>query len=223
MDVPVQGVVVRDGERPGRSSPPRRGRTSRSRTRYLVGARTVRDQPVRACAFAKGFDKHASVLIPNYEEWYVGDIDLEPEWLYLFFDRTITGYFATVFHKDGKIIAVATGTRQGAESVRGVFREVHRLSRGDGHGLAIEQQSGTVRVRRARHVGQRTTTSWGTGNALLAGEAGRLQPLRRRHHLGPGDRSVPQASASCEPSSRESRRSQPTPMQSLPRSRPARR
>jgi flavin-dependent dehydrogenase len=143
----------------------RGGKYIEIRTRYLVGADGTRSA-VRG-ALSKSFEQTLR-LIPNYEEWYAGDIDLEPEWLYLFFDRTITGYFATVFHKDGKIIA-ATGTRQG-EPVRECFRRftAHLEER---HGLGIEK--------RVNHCGcsvhdMSATGNYclGEGNVLLAGEAG---------------------------------------------------
>jgi flavin-dependent dehydrogenase len=141
------------------------GKDVEVRTRYLVGADGTRSS-VRG-AFSRGFEQTLR-LIPNYEEWYVGDIDLEPEWLYLFFDRTITGYFATVFHKDGHIIAV-TGTRQG-ESAKECFKRfvAHLEAK---HGLVIE--------RKVKHCGCAVHDMAATGNyclgkenVLLAGEAG---------------------------------------------------
>jgi flavin-dependent dehydrogenase len=141
------------------------GAETEIRTRYLVGADGTRSA-VRG-ALSKDFESTLR-LIPNYEEWYAGDIDLEPEWLHLFFDRQITGYFATVFHKDGNIIA-ATGTRQG-EAPRECFRRFtdHLEER---HGLAIEK--------RVHHCGCSVHDMSATGNyffgednVLLAGEAG---------------------------------------------------
>jgi flavin-dependent dehydrogenase len=135
------------------------------RTRYLVGADGTRSA-VRA-ALSSTFERTIR-LIPNYEEWYSGDIDMEPGWLHMLFDRTITGYFATVFHKDGNIIA-ATGTRQ-REPVKECFRRftTHLEQR---HGLEIEE--------RAHHCGcavhdMSATNNYflGQGNVLLAGEAG---------------------------------------------------
>jgi len=143
----------------------RGGRDTQIRTRYLVGADGTRSA-VRG-ALSTSFDQTLR-LIPNYEEWYVGDIDLEPEWLYLFFDRTITGYFATVFHKDGHIIAV-TGTRQG-ESVKKCFGRFTAYLEGR-HGLAIERR--VERCGCAVHDMSATDNyCLGEGNVLLAGEAG---------------------------------------------------
>ncbi len=134
-------------------------------TRYLVGADGTRSVVRRA--LSRGFERTLR-LIPNYEEWYVGEIDLEPEWLYLFFDRAITGYFATVFHKDGNIIAV-TGTRRG-EPVKELFRTfvAHLEER---HGLAVER---TVKRCGCSVHDMAATDNFclGEGNVLLAGEAG---------------------------------------------------
>jgi flavin-dependent dehydrogenase len=143
----------------------RGGKEVEIRTRYLVGADGTRSA-VRG-ALSSRFDETLQ-LIPNYEEWYAGEIDMEPEWLHMLFDRTITGYFATVFHKDGNIIA-ATGTRQG-EPVRECFRRftAHLERR---YGLAIKE--------RVHHCGcavhdMAATNNYflGEGNVLLAGEAG---------------------------------------------------
>jgi flavin-dependent dehydrogenase len=135
------------------------------RTRYLVGADGTRSA-VRG-ALSSDFEKTLR-LIPNYEEWYLGEIDLEPEWLYLFFDRTVTGYFATVFHKDGNIIA-ATGTRQG-EPVKEHFRRFAAFLE-ERHGLAVEKR--TARSGCSVHDMAATGNYFlGEGNVLLAGEAG---------------------------------------------------
>jgi flavin-dependent dehydrogenase len=141
------------------------GKDIQIRTRYLVGADGTRSS-VRG-ALSKSFDDTLR-LIPNYEEWYIGDIDLEPEWLYLFFDRTITGYFATVFHKDGRIIAV-TGTRQG-ESVKECFGRFTAYLE-ETHGLVIEK---TVEQYGCALHDMSATENYclGEGNVLLAGEAG---------------------------------------------------
>jgi flavin-dependent dehydrogenase len=135
------------------------------RTRYLVGADGTRSG-VRS-ALSGSFEQSLR-LIPNYEEWYAGEIDLEPEWLYLFFDREITGYFATVFHKDGNIIAV-TGTRQG-EPVKAMFKRFssHLEER---HGLAIEKKTGHSGCS-VHDMAATGNYCLGEGNVLLAGEAG---------------------------------------------------
>jgi flavin-dependent dehydrogenase len=135
------------------------------RTRYLVGADGTRSAVRRA--LSSSFERTLR-LIPNYEEWYVGEIDLEPEWLYLFFDRTITGYFATVFHKDGNIIVV-TGTRQG-EPLKECFRRFTAHLR-DRHALVVDET--VARYGCAVHDMSATGNfRLGEGNVLLAGEAG---------------------------------------------------
>ena len=135
-----------------------------TRTRYLVGTDGTRSAVRRA--LSRSFERTLR-LIPNYEEWYAADIDLEPEWLYLFFDKAITGYFATVFHKDGNVIAV-TGTRQG-EPVKESFRTfiAHLEER---HGLAVER---TVKRCGCSVHDMAATDNYflGEGNVLLAGEA----------------------------------------------------
>ena len=135
------------------------------RTRYLVGADGTQSA-VRG-ALSRSFEQGVR-FIPNYEEWYTGDIDLEPGWFYQFFDRTITGFFATVFHKDGHIIVV-TGARQ-EEPVRDYFqRFVAHLE--DRHGLVIEarvKQSGCG----VHDMAATGNYCLGEGNVLLAGEAG---------------------------------------------------
>jgi flavin-dependent dehydrogenase len=135
------------------------------RTRYVVGADGTRSA-VRA-ALSRSFERTLR-LIPNYEEWYAGEIDMEPGWLHMLFDRTITGYFATVFHKDGNIIA-ATGAPKG-EPVRSCFKKftAHLEER---HGLAIKDRMHTCGC--AVHDMSATGNYFlGEDNVLLAGEAG---------------------------------------------------
>jgi flavin-dependent dehydrogenase len=135
------------------------------RTRYLVGADGTQSA-VRG-EVSRSFEQGVR-LIPNYEEWYTGNIDLEPGWFYQFFDRTITGFFATVFHKDGHIIVV-TGARQ-EEPVRDYFQRfvAHLEQR---HGLVID-----ARVRQSgcgvHDMAATGNYFLGEGNVLLAGEAG---------------------------------------------------
>jgi flavin-dependent dehydrogenase len=133
-------------------------------TRYLVGADGPNSR-VRKSAFS-GFDSSLR-LIPNYEEWYRGEIDLEPGWLYLFFDRSLSGFMATVFHKDG-MITVVTGAPKG-ESSRRRFEEFTAHLK-DKHGLRITEvveRHGIV----LNDMSASENYCLGEGNILLAGEA----------------------------------------------------
>jgi flavin-dependent dehydrogenase len=134
-------------------------------TRYLVGA----DGPLSRVrrSVAPGFDEKLR-MIPNYEEWYTGNIDLEPGWLYMFFDKKITGYFATVFHKDGNIVVV-TGCEQ-KESVKDYFQAfVSHLKKK--HGLVIKEKVASDAC--VLHDMSATDNFFlGRGKVLLAGEAG---------------------------------------------------
>jgi len=133
-------------------------------TQFLVGADGPNSR-VRKTAFS-GFDRGLR-LIPNYEEWYRGDIALEPGWLYLFFDRSLSGFMATIFHKDGVITAV-TGAAKG-ESAKGYFQAFRdHLERGHGlrvketvskHGIVLNDMSATEKY------------CLGEGKILLTGEA----------------------------------------------------
>jgi flavin-dependent dehydrogenase len=135
------------------------------RTRYLIGADGTLSR-VRRTAFP-GFGKSVG-LLPNYEEIYEGQIDLEPGWLYLFLDRSLTGYFATVFHKDDKIVVV-TGVQQ-RESVKDTFAAFRSHLEKD-HGLVVKSEA-------SRHgivltdMSARKNHCLGSGQLLLAGEAG---------------------------------------------------
>ncbi len=143
----------------------RDGKTLETRARYLVGADGTRSSVRRS--LSRNFEQNLRI-IPNYEEWYVGEIDLEPGWLYMFFDERVTGYFATVFHKDGHIIA-ATGGRKG-EPVRDCFGRFTAYLEKQ-HGLVIEQ---TVNRTGCGVHDMAATDNFfpGEGNVLLAGEAG---------------------------------------------------
>jgi len=79
------------------------------RTNYLVGADGTLSR-VRRTLFP-GYDRGLGLFF-NYEEWYAGKIDLEPGWLHAFYDEKLTGCFAGVFLKDGRIV-VTNGCRQG--------------------------------------------------------------------------------------------------------------
>jgi len=140
------------------------GELKRLETTYLVGADGP-DSRVRKTAFS-GFDRDIR-LIPNYEEWYRGEIDLEPGWLYLFFDRSLSGFMATIFQKDGVITAVSGAPKK--ESARRRFedfithlKDEHGLKIADAikrHGIVLNDMSATG------------NQCLGEGNMLLAGEA----------------------------------------------------
>ena len=134
-------------------------------TRFLVGADGTLS-PLRKRAFP-GFDDSVGFL-PNYEEFYLADIDLEPGWLHLFLDRSITGYFATVFHDEGRI-QVVTGVRS-RESVREYFQAFrsHLEAR---HGLVVEQTLDSHGIGLSDMSAQKNYCL-GSDNLLLVGEAG---------------------------------------------------
>jgi flavin-dependent dehydrogenase len=133
-------------------------------TTFLVGADGPNSR-VRKSAFS-GFDRDLR-KIPNYEEWYRGEIDLEPGWLYLFFDRSLSGFMATIFHKDGIITAV-TGAAKG-ESARRRFEDFTAHLK-DQHGLRIEEtveSHGIV----LNDMSAAENYCLGEGNILITGEA----------------------------------------------------
>lgn len=65
--------------------------------KYLIGADGVLSR-VRN-AISPEFDKTIRI-IPNYEEWYTGEIDLEPKWLNVFIDEKLTRF--RVGHAQGR-------------------------------------------------------------------------------------------------------------------------
>lgn len=142
-----------------------RGNDAEIKTKYLVGADGAMSSVRRA--ISRDFDKGLR-LIPNYEEWYIGTIDLEPGWFYMFYDRKITGFFATLIHKDGMIIAV-TGAKQ-KESVKELFREFRKFLE-ERHRLTVEE---TVKSHACVIHDMAATDNYflGARNVLLAGEAG---------------------------------------------------
>lgn len=142
-----------------------RGMKNTVRVKFLIGADGTGSK-VRRTAFPD-FDANVG-LLPNYEESYVADIDLEPGWLYMFFDRRITGYFATVFHKDGQVVIV-TGTNQ-RESVKECFSYFieHLKIR---HGLKVHEKT-TANGIVLTDMSAKRNYCLGTENLILVGEAG---------------------------------------------------
>lgn len=143
----------------------RSGRPVTVKTKYLIGADGTLSR-VRKKAFP-GFDDTVRQL-PNYEEIYIGKIDLEPGWLYLFMDRTVTSYFATVFHKDDKIVVV-TGGHKG-ESVKKYY-QTFRKHLEEKHGLIVSDTVSSHGIVLTDMSAQRNYCL-GKDNILLAGEAG---------------------------------------------------
>ncbi len=141
------------------------GKKVEVKTRFLIGADGTMSSVRKS--IAPGFDESIR-KIPNYEEWYEGHIDLEPGYLYLDCDRSITGFFATVFHKDG-VIVVVTGASEG-ESVKDYFAKYVQLLK-DKNGLVIDRivKSGGCVL---HDMSATNNYLLGAGNILLAGEAG---------------------------------------------------
>lgn len=135
------------------------------KTRFLIGADGTMSSVRKS--IAPGFDESIR-QIPNYEEWYEGHIDLEPGYLYIDCDRSITGYFATVFHKDGKIVVV-TGAKKG-ESVKDYFNKYVQFLK-EKENLSINK---TVKSCGCVLHDMSATDNYflGKGNILLVGEAG---------------------------------------------------
>jgi flavin-dependent dehydrogenase len=142
-----------------------KGKKVSIKTKYLIGADGASSR-VRASAFP-GFDDSVHRL-PNYEEFYLGEIDLEPGWLHIFLDRRITGYFATVFHDEGKI-QVVTGTHDN-ESVRD-YHKAFRVHLEDMYGLVVREKVETHGISLTDMSAQQNYCL-GLDNILLVGEAG---------------------------------------------------
>jgi flavin-dependent dehydrogenase len=135
------------------------------RSRYLVGADGTMSR-VRKTVFP-GFDEKIG-LIPNYEEFYKGAIDLEPGWLYLFLDRKFTGFFATVFHKDDEIVVV-TGVKH-KEPVK-EYLQAFKKHLVDKHGLTVDEKIDSHGIM-LHDMSASKNYCLGKNNLLLVGEAG---------------------------------------------------
>jgi flavin-dependent dehydrogenase len=83
-------------------------------------------------------------------------------------DRTLTGYFATVFHKDDKIVVV-TGVQQ-QEPVKEYF-EAFRNHLQEKHGLRVKEKTSSHGIV-LTDMSAKKNLCLGSGNLLLAGEAG---------------------------------------------------
>ena len=142
-----------------------RGNDAEIKTKYVVGADGAMSSVRKA--ISRDFDKGLR-LIPQYEEWFVGTIDLEPGWFYMFYDRKITGFFACVIHKDDMIIAV-TGAEQ-RESAKELFKEFRKFLE-ERHRLKVEE---TVKSHACVLHDMSATDNFflGVNNILLVGEAG---------------------------------------------------
>jgi flavin-dependent dehydrogenase len=141
------------------------GSDAEIKTKYLVGADGTMSSVRKA--ISRDFDKGLR-LIPQYEEWYTGTIELEPGWFYMFYDRKITGFFACVIHKDDMIVAV-TGAEQ-KESVKEYFAEFRKFLE-ERHRLKVEE---TVMSHACVLHDMSATDNYflGDRNVLLVGEAG---------------------------------------------------
>jgi len=144
--------------------------------KYLIGA----DGPmskVRKTSFPD-FDNNLR-LISCYEEWYKGEIELEPGWLYAFYDRNITGFMATVFQKDDNII-VNNATAKG-ESTKNYFYKFYNYLK-QRHGLLVKSLlkcHGII----LNDMAATQNYCLGKGNILLVGEAAGF--LRGTEGIGP--------------------------------------
>lgn len=135
------------------------------KSKYIIGADGTLSR-VRSSAFP---DFHETIgLIPNYEEYYLGEIDLDPGWLYIFMDRSITGYFATVFHKDGQI-AVVTGAKKD-EPIKDYYGRFKTFLEKT-HGLKVKEKTRSHAIV-LTDMSARENYCLGRENIVLAGEAG---------------------------------------------------
>jgi flavin-dependent dehydrogenase len=140
------------------------GRYVEIKTNYLIGADGPQSKVRRSVS--PEFDKSVD-WIPAHEEWYEGTSNLEPGWLYIFLDREVTDYFATVFHKD-KEIHVTTGVKQGKYSKRYLKRLVEVLK--EKHGLIIDRILTKRGIVLNDMIGMNNYI-FGKGNVLITGEA----------------------------------------------------
>ena len=136
------------------------------RAKYIIGADGTLSR-VRRSVFPD-FDRTIG-RIPNYEELYEGEIDLEPGWLYLFMDSSITDYFATVFHKDDSVVVV-TGAREERGPVKDYFSRFQEYLI-ESHGLKIKNKISEHAIV-LTDMSARHNYCLGRENILLAGEAG---------------------------------------------------
>jgi flavin-dependent dehydrogenase len=134
-------------------------------TDYLVGADGTLSR-VRKVLFP---DIDAGIgFLPFYEEWYIGEIDVEPQWFYAFYDRSLRGFFAGLLFRDNQIIATTRGRKP--DSAKDYFCEFANYLR-EKHGLRVQKR--VARQGCVIHDMPATNTFLtGKGKVLLAGEAG---------------------------------------------------
>lgn len=140
------------------------GKQKTVQTKFLVGADGMSSRVRKSVApeFEESVGYYAV-----YEEWYVGSIDLEEEFMYFFLDAEITDFFATVFSKDERIF-VTTTVKQGKSAKQYLWKFRDLLI--EKHGLNVKEIAGTRGCMKNDMTGKRTY-SFGKGNVLIAGDA----------------------------------------------------
>ncbi|MFC1824418.1 NAD(P)/FAD-dependent oxidoreductase [Thermodesulfobacteriota bacterium] len=133
--------------------------------RYLVGADGAVSR-VRKILFP---DMNKTITyIPQVEEWYRGEIDLDPEWFHAFYDRSLTGFMASVVLKNNIIIPTSGGL--GPYSPKEFYRNfISYLN--EKHNLRIKERIGGYGCV-VHDMPASGNFQMGKDNVLLVGEAG---------------------------------------------------